>query len=843
MNLLDAIQYALEGKAILFAGSGFSYGAENYNHEPLKNGAQLRDCLALTCGIEKTNSSLSSVADYYLRLDGHSTDTLISFLLDKFTLGTISESHKTVMSLRWKRAYTTNYDLVIEEGAKYNGRILSSVTLDDSIDAYPKESVCVHINGSISHLTKEMFNTSFKLTDSSYDSDTLIGKPWFDFMERDFISAKAIIVIGFSMQYDIDIRRILARPQIAAKTVFITGPEIDPIDKSTLEKYAPVETIGIDGFAEEVAEKMKTYTDGTLVNRGYTSFLHEHMTPKEKKPVHFEDLTSFYYLGHIGETVLQKDEVGDYPYVALRDATNTFLRERFQYKVFLAVSTLGNGKTLLCKLIQNELREVDTDVFVFQKETVDTREEIEVICREYAEKPIVIIIDDYYKYLNMLKCFGDFGHFSKVTFLLTSRMSKVAANYRRLMNILRVDESQIRSLRLNTLTHQEVDRLANVLYENKMLSNEVSSGSVAEVSNFIETECRASISNVITRLFDSSYIKNQLTQLYVGATSTETSRDIQRLAIAALASEVMNLRLSTDDIVGLLKIDFAVLRFSESELIGELFDAESEEIKVRSPIIARKILQDIIPLESLLEVLNDLLFSANALYNNSNNYGELMKAIVSHANFSYWITQEGHIQALKNFYDNLRMLSFFTFRNPFYWEQFASICIDAKDFPTAQQCLNNAFEEAGKIEHFIPFQVETVYARFEVSRFEYSLNQGIETTQNLVACLLDATAHLIKYYSHPENDHYLVFRLFNRMVAMVTANMSALDNRDTSMFLEKMIDMQKRLLDFQSASESMYFPSTSQWKQNLDHAIEESKLHLKELSSKGKSSAKKNLKR
>lgn len=838
MNLLDAIQCALEGKAILFAGSGFSYGAKNYNQEPFKTGTELRDCLALECGIKKTDSDLSAVADYYLHMDGHSTDSLIKFLLDKFTLGTITESHKTLMSLKWKRIYTTNYDLVIEEGAKLNSRVLMPITLDDPIDAYPKENVCVHINGSISHLSKETLKSSFRLTDRSYDSGTLVGKPWFDFMERDFASAKAIIIVGFSMQSDVDIRRILARPQIASKTVFVTGPKIDPIDRSILEKYAPVENIGVDGLAQETLKQKEAYTPSVLVNRSYTSFLHEHMTPQEKCPVRFEDLTGLYYLGNIGEAVLQKNSVGEYPSIAIRDAANIFLRERFRYKVFLAVSTLGNGKTLLCKLIQNELREVDVDVFVFQKETVDTSEEIEAICRDYAQKPTVIIIDDYYKYLNVLKHFSDFDHFSKVTFLLTSRMSKIAANYRKLMRILRVDEQQIRALRINALSAQEAHALANVLHQNKMLSNEVDSNSLEEVSDFIQSECKSSISNVITKLFDSSYIKNELTQLYIGTTS-DASPNIQRLAIAALASEVMNLRLSTDDIVNLLEIDFVLLRLEDSELINELFDAESDEIKVRSPIIARKILQDIIPLENLLEVLTCLLTSANTLYNNYSSYGELMKAVISHSNFSHWIVHEEHIQTLKNFYDNLRNLSFFASRNPFYWEQFASICIDAKDFHTANQCLNNAFKEAKKIQDFVPFQVETVYARFIVCYFEYKLNQGIETSESLVSNLIDATNHLVKYYTHPEDDHYFVFRLFNKMVDMFTANVSNLSNRDTSMFLEKMIDMHKRLLEFQASHESTYFPSTSRWKQNLDGAIESSKLHLKELSSQRKTDTKK----
>ena len=52
MELKEAIQYALEGKAILFAGSGFSHGATNFRGEKFKTGIGLRNSLAKSCGID-----------------------------------------------------------------------------------------------------------------------------------------------------------------------------------------------------------------------------------------------------------------------------------------------------------------------------------------------------------------------------------------------------------------------------------------------------------------------------------------------------------------------------------------------------------------------------------------------------------------------------------------------------------------------------------------------------------------------------------------------------------------------------------------------------------------------
>lgn len=124
MELKEAIQYALEGKAILFAGSGFSHGAKNFHGEAFKTGIGLRDSLSKSCRIDAKDYSLSAVADFYTESSGHSVNDLISFLVDEFTLGEIAPAHEIIMSIKWKRVYTTNYDLVIEEGKAQNLTII-----------------------------------------------------------------------------------------------------------------------------------------------------------------------------------------------------------------------------------------------------------------------------------------------------------------------------------------------------------------------------------------------------------------------------------------------------------------------------------------------------------------------------------------------------------------------------------------------------------------------------------------------------------------------------------------------------------------------------------------------
>ncbi len=87
---------------------------------------------------------------------------------------------------------------------------------------------------------------------SEYSCDSLVGNPWFEFMINDFKAASMIIVIGYSMKFDIDIKRLLSAPEISQKVIFIDAPGIDEISKELLENYGTCYSIGIEEFSKIV---------------------------------------------------------------------------------------------------------------------------------------------------------------------------------------------------------------------------------------------------------------------------------------------------------------------------------------------------------------------------------------------------------------------------------------------------------------------------------------------------------------------------------------------------------------------------------------------------------------
>ena len=125
MTIENAIQYALEGKAILFLGSGFSKGAVNQVGLNFPLGSQVCERLIKDGNIDVSQDSLNDQQDLaYISeryLESNTREDLLRFLKKEFVCKSCSESHKIIAGIKWKRIYTTNYDNVMETATSFLG--------------------------------------------------------------------------------------------------------------------------------------------------------------------------------------------------------------------------------------------------------------------------------------------------------------------------------------------------------------------------------------------------------------------------------------------------------------------------------------------------------------------------------------------------------------------------------------------------------------------------------------------------------------------------------------------------------------------------------------------------
>ena len=110
-------QFVLEGKIILFFGSGASLGAKNSDGQTMPTTSKLRDLIANKFLDQSwTSSPLSEVAE--IAISQADIVTVQSFLRDNFIDFEPENFQKKIPQFRWSGIYTTNYDLLIEKAYK-----------------------------------------------------------------------------------------------------------------------------------------------------------------------------------------------------------------------------------------------------------------------------------------------------------------------------------------------------------------------------------------------------------------------------------------------------------------------------------------------------------------------------------------------------------------------------------------------------------------------------------------------------------------------------------------------------------------------------------------------------
>lgn len=173
MKFEEAIQKIQYGKCLLLTGAGFSLGAKNYKQD--KSAFRIAKYIAHElyneCDVPKENQDddLRRASQWYIRQYGE--DKIIAFLQREFIIKEISPTQKELGNFPWRRCYTLNYDEILERAYLENNKLLSSVTLSDESEQYRTSSVCVHLNGVISQLSRATIDNSFKLTYKSYNKD------------------------------------------------------------------------------------------------------------------------------------------------------------------------------------------------------------------------------------------------------------------------------------------------------------------------------------------------------------------------------------------------------------------------------------------------------------------------------------------------------------------------------------------------------------------------------------------------------------------------------------------------------------------------------------------------
>jgi hypothetical protein len=296
MDLERAIEYAIDGEAVLFIGAGFSSGATNIRGTHLKTGLSFAAHLANLAEIN-LDLSLEEAAEEFVAM--HGIDRFIEELKNEFSAHKITKSQLAIAkTAAWKRIYTTNYDNVMEVAYSQSSKILVPITLSDNVYKVPKKNtICVHFNGFIDRIHRDNIWSEIKLTDTSYLTASVAESEWAILFRQDLSIARAVFFVGYSA-YDLDIRRIIfATPMLKEKCFFILGPSPDNLTKRRVSALGSIITLNTDEFGEAIIRKKVTYSPPTTkLFLGYSIVKLDQ--PKTTKPFSDKMLFDLFMFGN-----------------------------------------------------------------------------------------------------------------------------------------------------------------------------------------------------------------------------------------------------------------------------------------------------------------------------------------------------------------------------------------------------------------------------------------------------------------------------------------------------------------------------------------------------------------
>lgn len=676
-------------------GAGASYGAKNAFGD-FPSGTLLAEELYKKCGIipdDKTD--LQDASQCYEEL--FSTSSLIAEIRALLTCSSFTKSHATIYSLPWMRYYTTNYDDVALLAVRENGFAITPVTLSSHVRDYAnRERLCVHINGHLGHLTETTIHGEFKLTADSYRSqEHIMNSEWSNLLLNDLETAKSIFIVGLSLKYDLDLSRILFRSDFISKTILISSPDLSDNAENRLKRYGTVYKIGVDNFAKAIQEVQKTYTPQITdeADRLYTAFLHDYKRKYDFESPTPEDVFGLFLNGKYVDSL----------YYKTGGAYSAFIYREVFADIEHAVL---DGSCVTCSPSRK-------CIFLLlplaNAESTKLSEEISAISNLSKTNKVLVIIDDYTNYIDILKKFTLFDN-KQLQFVLTAR---TALNYNKMPSVLSdfaVEENNSAVFNLNRVDNTGIDYCIKVFERFGLFGRRVGLTREQKKDYLINSKnCGRKFQAIMLDVIQSQVLSSKVEELVENIKSS--SQQYYNAVIIILLTKTMNLRLSVLDIERILDLSiFSDASFRSNSAIWELINFDSDgKIIIKSSITARYILQKVSTPETVITALNSVATYA-AKYPSIAKFSQVLTSIISYSHIHSFLRGFGDSErVVLSYYDELSKLSYYEQSN-FFWLQYAIACIEIKRFDRAQRYLDTAY---GLIpEDFVPFQINNQQARF-----------------------------------------------------------------------------------------------------------------------------------
>lgn len=701
------VEKILEGNCMLFLGSGFSVGATNLFDTEMPIGRSLSDLLDIDTN-ENNDGDLEEAAENYIEMFGEIG--LAQKLRNLFTVKTTSDAQNTICKCKWRRIYTTNYDDVVENITAKEKKPFVPVTLSSPAEDYTnKRNIVVHLNGSISNLSSNTLSSEFKLTSASYLTQQFQNSSWRKLFEYDIKDSDLIVFVGFSLRYDLDIKKLLWEDSdTKRKCVFIMKDDEPQQNVKKASRYGSVFSIGVDTFAKVIEDVKRTRpVEVTRLQRPFLCFKTPSVLKDTVSKIPDASIVDMFLYGKVNDLYLQRscDHPDSLHYYINRTAIGLVVKSLDNgTKDILVHSDLGNGKSLFIKGLVYGLLKNGYKVYVYEKFYASLHTEIEQIC-ESGDPTTVFIVENYNANRNILEAIQTYR--SKQRLIVSERTVTNDMYYDWLHSLINRDLYEVD---INRLEDAELDECVIILNQFG-LWRKFSNYRDDQKEEYLIVNCKRSFRLILLAVINSTDIRQRIAQ---EISTIKQDVEIYQALVLMLVSNLLDWNISLDDISfalgGTIKGNAS---FRHNPVVKEYVDFGSAELKVKSSILSEVILTHIMDVNIVRETLVKA-FKNFDKYSEDTIYRKYMITILSYANLQRVFNKEegdvfnGNIVTL---FEDIRSCKFCA-NNPHYWLQYAIAKLGEQKYEEAKLYFDSAYALAKHRAGFDTYQIDNHFARY-----------------------------------------------------------------------------------------------------------------------------------
>jgi len=693
------------GNTLLFLGAGFSRGSQNKKGTPLPLASELSRQIC-ELGDFEADDDLAYSADYFL--EHNERAKLVQLLTESFTIVDVAHHHKNLARIKWRRVYTTNYDNCYELASAKVGRVIQPVTLEDSPKKYSRSrDVCVHINGAIQLLDDDdMLERSFKLTDSSYtNSDAFSESSWSYRFKKDLELCSQVVFVGYSL-YDMEVKRLLVGGEgLKKRTYFITKEGISAKEYHRLSAYGEVFPIGVERFAELLAESKPEEIPHSL---GYLAAL-------QKEEAQFDaqyndsDIRDFLLRGKINPDFILASLTADkLLYAVEREYVRKAIDLLNSTNIIVIYGSLANGKSVLARQIAANLLTDGKLVYTLKDDEADYEKDIETLAE--LNQRVYLLIDDFEKNIDIVRYYST-SLINEGKLILTERRHR----YRRATRTLAGFGLTTNNINVDYLHDNEIRQLADIL-TNTGLWGSLGGRSYEDQIRYLKDDCESQLSIVLMALLKAPHVFDSFRQAFKDILHyPDTKKTVHAICLIQHvypSACTMSLISSISDSNHVYSKEFED-RITESGL----FEIRGDKFITRSSIFGTFILNSLYNASYSIDQIVRIIQKLEQNYSmQSFEEKEINRSLMTFSTLSAIVPDKDKANSYIQFYERLKSEVPKVVNNPHYWLQYAMALMSGNKLPDAERILRMAYAKAENRDGYDTTYIDNQFARLNLMK-------------------------------------------------------------------------------------------------------------------------------